>query len=84
MARVTMLISLLAIMSGAAHPLESGKLFLVVLGINAAVYQIIFYPKMALWSVDGRTPLGAKVCAVLSLIVWIGVIVCGRTMAYQF
>jgi hypothetical protein len=32
----------------------------------------------------GRTPAGARFCAVLSLIVWIGVIVCGRTMAYQF
>jgi hypothetical protein len=59
-------------------------LFLLLLGINAAVYQILFYPKMALWDVDGTTPLGAKVCAALSLIVWIGVIVCGRTMAYQF
>jgi len=59
-------------------------LFLVVLAINAAVYQIVFYPKMTTWSADGRTPLGAKICAALSLIVWIGVIVCGRTMAYQF
>ena len=32
----------------------------------------------------GGTPLGARVCGGLSLIVWIGVIVCGRTMAYQF
>ena len=30
------------------------------------------------------TPAGAKLCAGLSLIAWIGVIVCGRTMAYQF
>jgi hypothetical protein len=59
-------------------------LFLVILGINAAVYQIIFYPKMVQWESAGRTPLGARVCGGLSLIVWIGVIVCGRTMAYQF
>jgi hypothetical protein len=58
-------------------------IFLVVLGINAAVYQVVFYPKMPQWDA-GRTPSGAKLCAVLSLIVWIGVIVCGRTMAYQF
>jgi hypothetical protein len=57
-------------------------LFLLVLGINAAVYQIVFFPKMPEWA--GRAPAGAKFCAVLSLIVWIGVIVCGRTMAYQF
>ena len=57
-------------------------IFLLVLGINALVYQIIFFPKMPQWA--GSAPAGARFCAVLSLIVWIGVIVCGRTMAYQF
>ena len=58
-------------------------IFLAVLGINAAVFQVVFYPKMPQWDA-GRTPSSAKFCAVLSLVVWIGVIVCGRTMAYQF
>jgi Family of unknown function (DUF6644) len=59
-------------------------LLLLVLGINAAVYQWIFYPKMSQWDLAGKTPAGARFCAGLSLIVWIGVIVCGRTMAYEF
>jgi hypothetical protein len=59
-------------------------LLLVILGINAAAYQIIFYRRMSEWDSLGSTPLGARVCGGLSLIVWIGVIVCGRTMAYQF
>jgi len=58
-------------------------IFLLVLGINAAVYQFAFFPKMPLWTA-GRAPAGARFCAALSLIVWIGVIVCGRTMAYTF
>jgi hypothetical protein len=58
-------------------------IFLVLLGINAAVYQVVFYPRMAHWDAS-RTPSGAKFCAALSLLMWIGVIVCGRTMAYQF
>jgi hypothetical protein len=58
-------------------------IFLLILGINAAVYQVVFFPKMPMWAA-GRTPAGARFCAVLSLVVWIGVIVCGRTMAYQF
>jgi hypothetical protein len=57
--------------------------FLLMLGVNAAVFQIVFYPKMAQWEAGGKTPLGARVCGGLSLIVWIGVIICGRTMAYQ-
>jgi CDP-diglyceride synthetase len=59
-------------------------ILLLVMGINAAVYQWIFYPKMPQWDLAGRTPAGARFCAGLSLIVWIGVIVCGRTMAYEF
>jgi len=58
-------------------------LLLVMLAINAAVYQLIFYPKMAQWDSAGKTPAGAKFCAGFSLILWIGVIVCGRTMAYE-
>jgi hypothetical protein len=58
-------------------------LFLIALGINAAVYQLVFYPKMGQWE-PASTPAGARLCAALSLVVWIGVIICGRTMAYQF
>ena len=58
-------------------------IFLVVLGLNAALYQVILYPKMPQWHVDGSTPFGAKFCAMVSLVLWMGVIVCGRTMAYQ-
>jgi len=59
-------------------------ILLLLLGINAVVYQLVFYPKMAQWDLARRAPVGARVCAGLSLLVWIGVIVCGRTMAYQF
>jgi len=59
-------------------------MFLLLLGVNALVYQTIFYPKMTQWDVARNPPVGAKLCAGLSLIVWIGVIICGRTMAYQF
>lgn len=59
-------------------------ILLLLLGINAALYQAKFYPKMAEWDLARRTPAGVRACAWLSLIAWIGVIVCGRTMAYEF
>lgn len=59
-------------------------LLILILGVNAAVYQIVLYPKMAQWDTQGGAPLAARVCGGLSLIGWIGVIICGRTMAYQF
>ena len=59
-------------------------IFLLLLGINAAVYQKLLYPKMADWDGTGAAPPAAKFCAAFSLVLWLGVIVCGRTMAYQF
>ncbi len=59
-------------------------ILLLLLGINAAVFQKMFYPKMAQWDLAGRTPAGVRFCAGLSLVAWVAVIVCGRTMAYQF
>jgi hypothetical protein len=58
-------------------------ILLLLLGINAAVYRAIFYPKMERWDLARKTPAGAKLCAGLSLVAWISVIICGRTMAYQ-
>jgi hypothetical protein len=58
-------------------------ILLLLLGINAAAYQTIFYRRMKQWDLAGRIPGGARFCAGLSLVFWIGVIVCGRTMAYQ-
>lgn len=67
------------------NPFFRAKLiFLLLLGINAAVYQKLFFPKMAQWNSASAVPAGAKFCAGFSLILWVGVIVCGRTMAYQF
>jgi len=59
------------------------KMILLILsGINALYYQLRYFPKMAEWDRAG-TPLGVRAIAVLSLIFWIGVIACGRTMAYE-
>jgi hypothetical protein len=57
---------------------------LLLAGINAAWYQYKYYPNMDEWDAAPTTPLGPRVCAVVSLICWITVIFCGRTMAYEF
>ena len=59
-------------------------LLLVAAVLNAAWFQHKYFPKMAEWDLAERPPLGARVCALVSLICWILVIGCGRTMAYEF
>jgi len=57
-------------------------LLLVLSGINALYYQLKYYPKMSEWD-RTATPIGVRMVALLSLIFWVGVIACGRTMAYE-
>lgn len=57
---------------------------LVLLAINAVVYHRAFESKMAIWDSTTKPPLGARFCGGFSLVFWIAVIFCGRTMAYQF
>ena len=57
-------------------------LMLLLLGVNAAVYQYKFYPHMDEWD-SGSVPFGAKIVAVISLVLWMAVIVAGRLTAYE-
>ena len=58
-------------------------LLLLLAGINALVFQVRFYPKMAEWDKNGLVPRGAQLSGALSLLVWACIIALGRTMAYE-
>ena len=58
-------------------------MLLAAAGVNAIYYRFRYYPRMPEWDLT-TPPAGARVVAALSLIFWIGVIGCGRTMAYEF
>lgn len=55
---------------------------LALAGVNALCFRYKYYPNMAEWDVTG-TPAGARLVGAVSLIFWLGVITCGRTMAYE-
>jgi len=56
---------------------------LVLLGVNAAIFQFKYYPEPFMWEKSGTVPAGAKAIAALSLVFWMVVIACGRLMAYE-
>lgn len=51
-------------------------------GINAAVFHATAYRQAALWDTGAVAPGAAKFQAVLSIAIWLGVISCGRLLAY--
>jgi len=58
-------------------------LMLLLLGLNAMFYQYRYYPHMEEWDKAEAAPAGPRAVALVSLILWMAVIVCGRLTAYE-
>lgn len=50
--------------------------------LNAAVFHRAPFRSVAEWDRNSETPLGARLAALLSVVLWVGVITCGRLIAY--
>jgi hypothetical protein len=63
-------------------PLFALKMMLLLAaGTNAALFHAAVFRGAAAWDVDAPPPWQARVCAGVSLLIWVSVIVCGRTLA---
>ena len=51
-------------------------------GVNAAVLRVGVLQRASQWPVDALPPPRVRIAATLSLVLWIGVITCGRLLAY--
>lgn len=66
----------------AGNPAFQLKMVLIGLGlINAATFHFGIYRRVAEWNL-GPPPLAARLAGGMSLVLWIGVLVCGRLIAY--
>ena len=57
---------------------------LILSGINVWVFHSTAYRRVAEWDLDPDTPRGAKIAAALSLLLWAGIVVAGRMIAYNW
>ena len=57
-------------------------LLLAIAGLNALVFHLWTHKSVEEWEQRPTTPIRAKAAALLSIIVWAGVITCGRLIAY--
>ena len=59
------------------------KMSLILLaGINAALLRVGVVRRASSWPADAAPPTHVRIAATLSLALWIGVIACGRLLAY--
>jgi len=78
----------LMMFSAHASDFISNRAFLVKMGlllaagINAAMFHTGPYQGVAAWDTHAVAPLTARASVALSIAIWIGVIACGRLLAY--
>lgn len=66
-----------------ANPAFRVKLLLIAFAaVNAAVFHNTVYRSVAAWDQHQPIPGAAKASAALSLALWLGVVTCGRLIAY--
>ena len=55
-------------------------------GLNAALFHAMVFPSVEVWDAEEMRrlppPPSARICALLSILIWIAVIACGRLLAY--
>lgn len=67
----------------AGNPAFRLKLILIgCAGINALLFHTGSYRTVARWNADARAPVPARIHAALSIALWVGVVCCGRLLAY--
>jgi hypothetical protein len=57
---------------------------LVLVGINALLFESTSHARMASWQDASAVPFRARMAGVVSLVLWAAIIITGRTMAYTF
>jgi hypothetical protein len=57
-------------------------ILLVLVGVNPLIFHLTVYRKVNSWDLASVTPGRARVAAVCSLVLWAGIIVAGRLIAY--
>jgi hypothetical protein len=57
-------------------------LLLMLAGANAAAFQLGSFRDAELWDQNTPSPTGARLHALASMLIWSGVITCGRLIAY--
>ena len=64
-----------------AFPLKLG--LILAAGVNAGVFHTGVGQKSATWDVGVVPPAGARLAGALSLLFWIGVVICGRMLQHR-
>ena len=63
-------------------PFRLKMVLLALAGANMLLFHLISGPSMAIWKAEMRPPLAARLAGGLSLLLWIGIVSCGRWIGF--
>ena len=58
--------------------------FLIAAGLNVWIFHTGVYRRVAEWDVARRVPRSARIAGIISLVLWAGIVVAGRLIAYNW
>lgn len=62
---------------------RSKMVLLALAGLNMLIFEFTAYRSVHLWDTDRTAPRAGRIAAVVSLVIWIGVIFCGRWIGFS-
>jgi uncharacterized membrane protein len=63
-------------------PFRIKMMLLLLIGINAAFFELGTYPRVANSDRESRIPRAAKIAGAVGIVFWIGVVACGRWIGF--
>lgn len=61
------------------------KVIMIMLtGVNALLFHLTVHKRVAIWDNDPVPPPRARMAGIASLVLWSGVVICGRMQAYNW
>lgn len=57
-------------------------LLILLVGVNALIFHLTAYRKVAAWDEGEAAPAGAKVAGAVSILLWLGVVAAGRFIGF--
>jgi hypothetical protein len=59
-------------------------IMLLLAGLNVLIFHSGIYQRVETWSLDAKPPRAARVAGAFSLVLWIGIVLSGRMIAYNW
>ncbi|MNQ65877.1 hypothetical protein D3C85_803470 [compost metagenome] len=78
----------LMMFSAHPHDFASNDIFILKLcliataGLNAVLFHVGVYRSVTAWNTGAPAPGVAKLQALVSIVIWVSVVLCGRLLAY--